>query len=126
MRVPHMMDYRSKRRAVILIEVLVVIAIVGILVALLFPAVQRVRESANMTVCKNNLKQIGLAMAHYYDNTKFFPPAYLYDPLPGPPPKSGRTPAVQINDRVFDRFQPSQGPGWGWGSLLLAYLDLGV
>jgi prepilin-type N-terminal cleavage/methylation domain-containing protein/prepilin-type processing-associated H-X9-DG protein len=57
-----------------LVELLAVIAIIGVLVALLLPAVQAARESARKSVCTNNLKQIGLAMHAYEDQRKSFPP----------------------------------------------------
>src|SRR5205085_598260 len=94
------------RKGFTLIELLVVIAIISILIALMVPAVQKVREAAARLQCTNNLKQIGIALHGYYGRTKTFPPGYT----------DGNTNAN--SDASFD-----VGPGWGWASYLLNDLD---
>ena len=96
------------QRGFTLIELLVVIAIIGILIALLVPAVQKVREAAARMTCTNNLKQIGLALHSYHDDKKSFPPGYI----------DGNTSPDSTPDNDV-------GPGWGWASFLLPYVDQG-
>jgi prepilin-type N-terminal cleavage/methylation domain-containing protein len=72
-----MLFSRGRRaRGFTLIELLVVIAIIAILIALLLPAVQQAREAARRTACRNNMKQLGLALHNYHDNFKVFPYAW--------------------------------------------------
>ena len=89
-----------------LIELLVVIAIIAVLIALLLPAVQQAREAARRSQCKNNLKQIGLALHNYHDSLNCFPPGMLW--LGG---------TVDTSDSNA----ASLGPNWL--VMLLPYLD---
>lgn len=84
------MSRRFQNRGFTLIELLVVIAIIAILIALLLPAVQQAREAARRTQCKNNMKQIGLAIYNYHDTFNTFPTNGALRNFPG----SGTLPPV--------------------------------
>ena len=86
------------RRGLTWVEVIIVLGIIAVLVALLLPAVEESRSAARRTQCKNNLKQLGLALHNYHDTCRTFPPGFVLN---------------------------TNGPylGWGWGLQILPYID---
>jgi len=113
------MNYRRKTRTTeicavggsprgfTLVELLVVIAIIGILIALLLPAVQAARAAARRSSCKNNLKQIGLALLNYHEAFKHFPPSSVWD----------KTPTNLTESQGHNKFKEN------WCIMVLPYLE---
>jgi hypothetical protein len=97
-------DVRSTgpgRRGFSATELLVVVGVVGLVIALLVPAIRGAREAARRTQCANDLRQLGQALHHYLDMHRSFPPGYV----------SATSDGREV------------GPGWGWGSQMLAQLE---
>ena len=96
----------TRRRGFTLVKLLVVIAIMGILIALLLPAVQAAREAARAVSCSNNLKQIGFGLHMYHDTSQQWPAGWrAHDPGTGRPHWWGE-------------------PGWAWGTAILPHVEL--
>src|SRR5664280_1708397 len=102
------MRHSSVKTAFTLVELLVVITIIGILIALLLPAVQAAREAARAVQCGNNLKQIGIALNSFESSQGTFPPG------------------IMSKSRFSYGYDPTSGAGYEWPyflDLLLPYLD---
>jgi prepilin-type N-terminal cleavage/methylation domain-containing protein/prepilin-type processing-associated H-X9-DG protein len=96
--IPESAPAQPRRRAFTLIELLVVIAIIAVLIGILLPAVQKVREMGNRIQCANNLKQLALAVHNYHRENGHFPPNNIYS------------------------YDPTK-PNWSWLANILPYLD---
>ncbi len=97
----------ARRFAFTLVELLVSIAIIGLLVGLLLPAAQKVRATAQRTQCVNNLKQVGLALHNFHDVNRHLPAGYVSKLAASDP-------------------NLTTAPGWGWAVFTLPYLEQGA
>jgi prepilin-type N-terminal cleavage/methylation domain-containing protein/prepilin-type processing-associated H-X9-DG protein len=106
------MHPRKAAKGFTLVELLVVIAIIAVLIGLLLPAVQKVREAANRIQCRNNLKQLGLGLHNYHETHGSFPPAYVAAGL-NSGPGWGTLILPDIEQEALSRQVPKGAPFWG-------------
>lgn len=113
---------RQRWRGFTLIELLVVIAIIAVLIALLLPAVQQAREAARRSQCKNNIKQIGLALHNYHDTHRMFPPGSITR-ASVPDKTCGTSASACQNSDLWCNDTNMTTNGAPWTVMVLPYMD---
>ena len=117
--------HRRRRPGFTIVELLVAVAIIGILIALILPAVQASRETARLKQCQNHLKQIGVALHNYHASHRAFPPAVIWSGPPGEPLGMGQLPVGPM-DRVAMGIAPHSEADRvyaNWALLLLPHFE---